>query len=675
MRFPYVFAVGFSLMSGVLYKPSDGMVMAVPVPKTAEKNNAKGDEEDWKHLKKVADSASETRENIQTSPADAKTQKEKLVQSKEIIDPANKKKESIQSLPAEKPKVPPPSTVDYGKIIRQQFDDFPKRDLAKNIAALPLKPIATVTISNLSDGLKRAFFIGDKIYPGFSTLAQLVIGGSFGGLDCPGVDATAPCYVLLFPHRENIVSPLVCFKATPASLIVKNLRSEANKAGDWQLVATLPITEKAYNIWMAAPKSLFSKFSDFSIVTALFDPTKERVRNLLSVELDIESLSAFMPLPVLKLAYDTYIKKDFEKIIYGFDVDEKRNQLQISLRHQVKSQTPWSIFCQVLNERKKTFRSLNFPSEADTESVFCWNPSASKNLLNALSTYAKEAEWKRDPIANQLYRWGHVLYPLFETYLDFEETASTGNVQGYHLGTKWFYLEEAHPSITDEVLVRFLRHFIEKCAYQLQTAADSRLFGSNYVGSVWFSEKFLTHKEYGNIHKYAFRFNECAVKDFDAPREYSLFFGFNKGYLLCTNHLEKMQSLLGQMKMLLPFSYCSYSNVLSLSRIRFERIFGEIPLKLSEEAIETSVNTELAPETFVTTVNIPLSLWETVGSLIFGNTGSDKPKDKSENARETEKANKSNVTNGSSNVSEPTRAPEVVQNKTDPAISPQSDVR
>ena len=669
MRFPYVFVVGFFLISGVFMNVP---ISAVPAPKIIEENNREADKKTSKPSKEIADPANkETRENTQTSSADAETQKEKSVQSKEIIDPANEKKESVQNLPAEKPKVPPVSVVDYGKIIEQQLSDFLERDLPKNIAALPLKPIATVAISNLPDGLKRAFFIGDKVYPGFSTLAQLFISGSIGGSDCPGVDPIAPCYVLLFPHASEIVLPLICFKATPESLIVKNLSSEANQNGNWQLIAPTAVTEKAYNIWMAAPKRLFSDFKDFSTVTELFDPTKEHVRNLLFLELDVESLSAFMPLPVLKLVYDAYIKRDFEKIIYTLDVDEKGNQLQMSLRHQVKPQTPWSVFCKTIDEKKKTFRSLNFPSEADTESVFCWDPSASKSLLKSLSTYAKEAEWKRDPIAYQVYRWGQVLYPLLETYLDFEETASVGNCQGYRLGTKWFYLEEANSSITDEVLVRFLSHFIEKCAYQLQTAADAHLWGSNYVGGVGFSEKFLMHKEYGNIHKYDFRFNECAVKDFGIPREYSLFFGFNKGYLLCTNHLEKMQSLLGQMKMLLPFSYCSYSDVVSLSRIWFGRIFGEIPLKLSEEAIETSVNTELAPETFITTVNIPLSLIEAVSSLFWGGTESDRPKNKSEDAKETEKTNKSNVTNEPLNVSEPIRAPAGVQNISDPAIPAQ----
>ena len=669
MRFPYVFVVGFFLISGVFMNVP---ISAVPAPKIIEENNREADKKTSKPSKEIADPANkETRENTQTSPADAETQKEKSVQSKEIIDPASEKKESVQNSSAENPKTSSASTVDYGKIIKQQLSDFLERDLPKNIAALPLKPIATIALSNLPDGLKKAFFVGDKVYPGFSTLAQLFISGYLGGADCPGVDPNAPCCILLFPHEETIVSPLICFKATPESLIVKNLQSEANRKGDWQLISPTAVTEKAYNIWMAAPKRLFSDFKDFSTVTELFDPTKEHVRHLFSVELDVESLSAFMPLPVLKLVYDAYIKRDFEKIIYTLDVDEKGNQLQMSLRHQFKPQTPWSVFCKAINERKKTFRSLNFPSEADTESVFCWDPSASKSLLNALSTYAKEAEWKRDPIAWQVYRWGQVLYPLFETYLDFEETASTGNVQGYRLGTKWFYLEETNGSITDEILIRFLRHFIEKCAYQLKTAFEAHLWGSEFIESVWFAEKFLTHKKYGTVHRYVFKLNRHFFKNFDIPEELELFFGLNEGYFLYSNHLEKIQSLLGQMKMLLPFSYCSYSDVISLSRIPFGRIFGEIPLKLSEEAIETSVNTKLSPETFVTTVNIPLSLLEATGALIFGNTGSDKSKDKSENTRETEKTNKSNVTNGSSSVSEPIRAPEGVRNVSDPAIPAQ----
>ena len=656
MRFLYIFTAGFFLMSGVFMNHPPCTVMATPAPQAVEKET----KETSKHSKKITDPANERKQSTQPSPANAETQGEKSVQSKEIIDSANEKKQSAQNSSAEKPEVPPASAIDYTKIIGQQLSEFVEHDFAKNIAALPLKPIATIAISNLRDGLKKAFFIGDKVYPGFSTLAKLFISSSIGGSNCPGVEPNAPCYVLLFPNKEYIVSPLVCFKAKPESLIVKNLQSEANKNGDWQLISPTTITEKAYNIWMAAPKSLFSALKDFSTVTALFDAKADAIRKTLSVDFDVESLSAFMPLSVLKLIYDTYVKKDFEKIIFNLDTDEKG--LKISFRYQVKPQMPWSVFCKAVNEKKKTFRSLNFPSKADTESVSCWDPSASKNLLNALSTYAKEAEWKRDPIAWQAYRWGQVLYPLFETYLDFEETASAGNVQGCRFGTKWFYLEEANPSITDEVLVRFLRHFIEKCAYQLQTAADAHLWGSNYVGGVWFTEKFLTHKDYGNIHRYDFRFNECAVKDFDAPRECSLFFGLNKGYLLCTNHLEKMQSLLGQMKKMTSFSYCSPPDVISLSQTKCESLEGDI---------EVSLNTELNPETFVTTVNIPWWLWEAVRSLVFGNTGSDKSKDKSEEAKETEKTNRSKATSVPSNVSESTRAPRGEQNISNPAISDQ----
>jgi len=646
-------------------------VIAIPAPKTVEENNAKGGKEGWKHLKEVADSESETRENTQTSPANAETQKEKSVQSKEIIDPANEKKESVQNLPAEKPNVPPASTVDYGKIIEQQLSDFLERDLSKNIATLPLKPLATIALSNPPDGLKKAFFIGDKVYPGFSTLAQLFISSSIGGSDCPGVDPNAPCYVLLFPNKEYIVSPLVCFKATPESLIVKNLQSEANQNGNWQLISPATITEKAYNIWMVAPKSLFSDFKDFSTVTELFAPTKEPIRNLLSVDFDIESLSAFMPLPVLKLAYDAYIKRDFEKIIYALDVDEKGNQLQISLRHQVKPQTPWSVFCKAINERKKTFRSLNFPSEADTESVFCWDASASKNLLKALSSYAKEAEWKKDPIAWQVYRWGQVLYPLFETYLNFMETVSTGNGQLYFkLGSfDGFGLEELKPSVTDRQLVNFLKTFdllksiIEKCAKQLNLAQKRQLLGSNCLESFTFYEKVSTF-DGCDIHKCAVKVRKCGSDVSETLTEYALFTGVYKGYLLYAGSLENMKRVLEQMQAMQTFSYCSHPDAVALSRIA-------LPKNVCAENIEAFRNTELAPETFITTINIPLSLLDNDGYLFYGTTGSDKSEDKSEDAKGIEKTNESNVTNEPSNASEPTRAPAGVQNISDPAISAQ----
>ena len=446
MRFIYILTAGFFLTSGVFTNHPISVMMAVPAPKIIEENNREADKKTSKPSKEIADPANEeTRENTQISPANAEMQKEKSAQSKEIIDPANEKKESAQNSPAEKPKTPSVSTVDYGKIIEQQLSDFLERDLAKNVAALPLKPIVTITLLSLPEGLKKAFFVWDKVYPGFSTLAQLFISGSIGGSDCPGVDPNAPCCILLFPHASKIVLPLVCFKATPESLIVKNLQSEANKEGEYQLTE-LPLSngklqnDKMYRTWIFGSKTLLSSFKDFSTVTALLDTEAQSARKMLSVELDVESLSAFMPLPVLKLAYDTYVKKDFEKITYMLNIDGEK--LQFSSRYQFKPQTPWSVFCKAIHERRKTFRSLNFPSEAAMQTFFYWDPSSDDNLFKSLSTYAKEAEWNRDPIAFQVYRWGQLLYPLYEAYLDFMKTASVGNSQSYFLGAEWFGFEE-----------------------------------------------------------------------------------------------------------------------------------------------------------------------------------------------------------------------------------------
>ena len=652
MRFIYILTAGFFLTSGVF---TNVPISAVPAPKIIEKKT----KEASKHPKTADPANEETRENTQISPANVETQEEKLVQLKEITDPSNEKKESAQNSPAEKPKTPSVSTVDYGKIIEQQLSDFLERDLAKNIAAF----------SSLPEGLKKAFFVGDKVYPGFSTLAQLFVSGLLGGSDCPGVDPNAPCCVLLFPHASEIVLPLVCFKATlvcfkttPESLIVKNLQSEANKEGEYQLTE-LPLSngklqnDKTYRTWIFGSTTLLSSFKDFSTVTALLDTEAQSARKMLSVELDVESLSAFMPLPVLKLAYDTYVKKDFEKIIYILNIDGEK--LQFSSRYQFKPQTPWSVFCKAIHERRKTFRSLNFPSEAAMKTFFYWDPSSDDNLFKSLSTYAKEAEWNRDPIAFQVYRWGQLLYPLYEAYLDFMKTASVGNSQSYSLGAEWFGFEELKSTITDKALADFLDKFIKKCAYQLALAYNEHLLGSNYIESVSSGEKFLTHEDYGNIHRCGLKIRGYVPDKHDDSNELLLFVALYNGYLLYGNDLDRVASLFEQLKALSPFSYCSRPEAIFSSRTEFEHPKG---------IIETSCNAEVAPEAFSTTASIPLSFIEAVGSLIFGNTYSDK----SEDTEEAEKTSKNNVTNNPSNVSELPRESEGNTNISNPAISAQS---
>ena len=171
MRFFRIFTVGLFLLSGIFMNLPPCTVMATPGSKTV----LKGTRKTSKRSGKTTNPASGKKQSTQISPVNAETQEEKSVQSKEVTDPANEKKESPQISTAEKPKAPSVSAVDYDKMINEQLYQFLQRDLAKNLAALPLEPIVTIALSNLPDGLKKVFFVGDKIYSGFSTLAQLWI--------------------------------------------------------------------------------------------------------------------------------------------------------------------------------------------------------------------------------------------------------------------------------------------------------------------------------------------------------------------------------------------------------------------------------------------------------------------------------------------------------------------
>lgn len=639
MRFPYVFVVGFSLISGVFKNIPPCTIMAVPVPKIVEKNSAEADKENSKHSKKTA-------------------------------DPANEKRESAQNSPAEIVKESPPSTVDYGKIIKEQLSDFLERDLPKSIAGLPLKPIATIAISNLPDGLKKAFLIGDKVYPGFSTLAQLFISGSIGGSDCPGVDPTAPCYVLLFPDKINGVAPLIGFKATPESLIVKNLQSEANRKGDWQLIAPSPIPEKTYGIWVAAPKDLLSDFKDFSIVTTLFDPAKECVHHLLSVDFDVESLSAFMPLPMLKLAYDAYIKDDFDKITLTLDTEG--DELRVSLRHRAKPKTPWSIYGKSLSERMRDHHILDFPSKGTMLKVFSFcDYTALETLFSALSTRIKPSEWECDPIAHQVYRWAQIIYPVVTECLRFGREFSTGNSQRYDIlgdgksKSVSFSFEEMKPSMTDNRLCSFLEDLSKICRQQFSSAACKNLPGSEiFDGGCCFDKGSL-------VHKLIFGSNDAKH-----PGTLRLYCSLGRGYLFWATSLEGFKKSIERMKDVRTFSYIqnqkqNYDVCLQLD------IFNDFGIEFSKDAVVgISSEVEVDPEVFVTTIRVSLSAIETVCGLFFESASSEEPdaRDTSEVGQKTEKTTEDDATDTS--VQSPdvstTDKPKDDKNASDPAIPAQS---
>ena len=501
--------------------------------------------------------------------------------------------------------VPSTAPIDYGRLFETQLTAF-LDGWSKMLNSLPKKPIVKITASSFPEGLKKIFSFGDKIYPGFSSLAHLFISSSIGGSECPGVAPDAPCYVLLFPHKHSVV-PLVCFRAMSDSIVVKNLQSEANKKGDYQLIHPLPLKEKAYNAWIYGSKTLLASFKDFSTVAPFFYGKEAKPKSTFAVELDIGALSTFMPFPVLKCVYDTYVRKDFEKIIYGLDIGEE--QLRFSSRYQAKPKTPWAIYCKTIRERKRGFRSLNFPSEANKQTALFLDPPSLKNLLKALSNYANEAEWKQDPIAYQTYRWGRLLYPLLKAYLDFAETVSTGNGQFYRLdGGRYdgFWFEELNPSVMDETLVTFLKSFTEKCAKQLALASKEGLLGSDCFKDPVFEERVLADKGC-NIHKCALK-----VQCFDGSTEFAVFAGLHRGYLLYANSLENMRRLLDQMQAIPAFSYCHHPDWITLSRIKLRGTLFGISLGHAEGAVEVSSNVELTPETFVTAVSIPLSFIKAV---------------------------------------------------------------
>ena len=565
--------------------------------------------------------------------------------------------------------VSPATTVDYAKIIGQQFDGFLERDLVKNIAALPLKPIATITVSSLTDGLKKAFFIGDKIYPGFSTLAQLFVSGYLGGSDCPGVDPNAPCYVLLFPHPSEIVSPLICFKATPESLIVKNLQSEANKAGDWQLISPTTITEKTYNIWMAAPKSLFSKFKDFSTVTALFDTKAGPVRDTLSVDFDVESLSAFMPLPVLKLAYDTYIKDDFDNITLAPDTEE--NELRVSLRYRAKPKTPWSIYGKSLNESMQSHHILDFSSARSMLQKFSFcDYTALETLFSALSAHAKPSEWECDPIARQVYRWAQIMYPIVAEYLWFGREFSTGNSQRYDIlgdgesKSVAFFFEEMKPSLTDNRLCSFLEDLSKICRQQFSSAVCKNLPGSEIFGSGCRFDKGSL------VHKLIFGSNDAKHSD-----TLTLYCSLSRGYLLWSTSLEGLRQSVERMENVRTFSYIQNQKQNYDVRLQLDAL-NDFGVEFPKDAVAgISSEVEVNPEVFVTTIRIPLSAIETVCGLFFGNTSSEEPdtKDASEVGQKTEKTTKDDATDASvqsSDVSKPTDKSEGDKNASDTLAQP-----
>lgn len=543
------------------------------------------------------------------------------------------------------PSVPTPSknsSIDYLDYLSKQFDAFVEKDWFRNLAALPQhEPIAKIAISNVPAGIQTTFSLLNKIQPGFSAFAYFFVCSFIGGPQCPGVDTQSPCYVLLFPQGKTI-KPLVCFKAKSDNIVVKNLQSEANQKGEYQLIHPFPLKENEFNAWFYAPKTLLSSIKDFSTVAPFFYGKPEPVTALIQIEYNTKALRSFLPFPFLRCFYDTYIQNDFEKIRYDIHCDEENFQLNV--RHQAKPKSPWVDFCKSMQEALKTRRTLVLPSNHTVQVNGCCPYKAAQTCLEALSTRARLSDWSQDEFSHQLYQWGQIFYPIWIQYLQFGEQYLSGNIQRYApfqshpdvLTGEYFGLTEARSTLTDEKLVTFLQDFVQKTwRPQMELAQKKHLWESDSCkGPCSVDQKILNHHDCW-IHGCSFGWKEGHLL---GPKV----FGLYKGYLLIADRCENIKHLIDPLKDAQSFSYLSHPNSFFSLKIRLADVkISKITFPPNTN-VEFSSTVEVEPKTsastLVSTVKIPLAVIEKVCAFYLGIEIPSPTPSTNENSKETSKS-------------------------------------
>lgn len=445
------------------------------------------------------------------------------------------------------------------EVSKLQEIDFSKLwiDASKKLSNKML-PLMTIEAENLSKLCQKVTQIADKVFPDCASLVSLAITGFMGGLDCPGVDEKAPCYVVIF-LSEGKIDPVFLFKSQTDCLLVKNLT--ANKSPDdtlktipngsnkicWQMYGNATLLKALDKdlrqvfpfIYQEKNSGMCLKFClDFNIWNDIFQKVEDKS----------------VPWTFIKYCWDTFVIPDIKKVEMGFDVTDKILETKMAITPREYSALAFFIKSMVAKSKERKFliwSSREMIQEQDFE-----NYSGLKNCVESLDRRIKYSRYE-STFVEQFKNWWGIISPLLKEILAFCDENLTGNTQSYSdlqnsgdlISSKGFGFFEKKSHLTRDVLLQFIEGIIAKGKTSLKEAIDKKYFGSEFCKDISLNVKKSVEKHCNHD------IDQVFWKGNGTEAYYPIWFAIHKNYLLYADDISNLKRLIERMDEMKTPSY------------------------------------------------------------------------------------------------------------------------
>ncbi|MDR2396497.1 MAG: hypothetical protein LBD69_01405 [Puniceicoccales bacterium] len=253
-----------------------------------------------------------------------------------------------------------------------------KTDKASNST----KMVACIKAKPLPKFLNGYVKLLETVIPQHASLVSLLLVGSMGGIECPGISNECPVYIGLFSLDTHCI-PLCFFNASEDAYLVKILQNLPQEKKDvWKLQNIPPSKIIASNWYVFGHAALIDKM--YPHLDALFQFFQEPFVN----DLQIRLFDHILPmLPKMSGFYGNLIK--FLELSLLNDVqliqlDMSRSADEILSVHPSVFFTEKSMYAKFLLDSQKPTTSLDLPKfyfQNDTYKIGYYSANAYQNLL------------------------------------------------------------------------------------------------------------------------------------------------------------------------------------------------------------------------------------------------------------------------------------------------------
>ncbi|MDR0756111.1 MAG: hypothetical protein LBE99_04335 [Puniceicoccales bacterium] len=333
------------------------------------------------------------------------------------------------------------------------------------------KVVACIKIKPLPKFLNEYVKLLETVIPQQASLISLLLMGSMGGIECPGISNECPVYVGLFSSDTHCI-PLCFFNASEDAYLVKILQNLPQEKKDaWKLQNIPPSKVIASNWYALGQAALIDKMRPH--FDTLFQFFQEPFVN----DLQIRLFDHILPmLPKIKGFYGNLIKfleLSLLNDIRLIQLDVSRSADDILSVHSSILFTEKSMYAKFLLDSQKPTTLLDLPKfyfQNDTYKLGYYSADACQNLLKLW--WEKVAAWSPKELPENFQVFTE-FFKSIQTLLDPFWTFSQKHLAGFFSNSTIFRNENARlytqgtgilltQSMQDTDLAQFLTRFVNE---------------------------------------------------------------------------------------------------------------------------------------------------------------------------------------------------------------------